>query len=93
MAFSDVTAAPVMVFLVVSLSVLTGRQLTLSLAIFILSMSRFVADNTAYFVVRALIFLFDANTSVGRIQVYTSHRLYILCVCAIIQLQASLGGT
>ena len=70
MAFSDVVASPLVAFLIITPSVLTGGELSLRLAIFILSMSRLVADNTAYFVTRALIFIFDANSSVKRIQVF-----------------------
>ena len=71
LAFTDVAATPLVVFVIVALTVLTGGQLSLYLAVFIISMSRLVApDNTCYYAIRALTFLFDANTSVKRIQVY-----------------------
>ena len=70
LAFTDVAATPLVVFVIVALTVLTGGQLSLYLAVFIISMSRLVADNTCYYAIRALTFIFDANTSVKRIKVY-----------------------
>ena len=70
LAFTDVAATPLVVFVIVALTVLTGGKLSLYLAVFIISMSRLVADNSCYYAIRALTFLFDANTSVKRIQVY-----------------------
>jgi ATP-binding cassette subfamily C (CFTR/MRP) protein 4 len=68
LAFTDVAATPLVVFVIVALTVLTGGKLSLYLAVFIISMSRLVADNSCYYAIRALTFLFDANTSVKRIQ-------------------------
>ena len=68
-AFSDVAASPLIVFLIVVLSVLNGVQLSLSFAIFILPMSGLVIFYTICLLTRAFIDIFDANTSVKRIQV------------------------
>ena len=85
LTFSDVAVSPMIVFLIVALSVTNGVQLSLFLAVFLLSMSRFVADNIGYYLIRALTFIFDANASVKRIQVVLSVKFLgivygLLCV-------------
>ena len=85
LTFSDVAVSPMIVFLIVALGVLNGVQLSLFLAVFLLSMSRFAADSIGYFLIRALTFIFDANTSVKRIQVLSVKLLGLLCVMGCIK--------
>ena len=68
-AFSDVAASPLIVFLIVVLSVLNGKQLSLPFTIFVLSVSGLVAYFSIFVFIRGLIAIFDANASVRRIQV------------------------
>ena len=67
--FSDVAASPLIVFMIVVLSVLNGKQLSLPFTIFLLSTSGLVTYFAVFVFIRGLIAIFDANASVRRIQV------------------------
>ena len=72
--FSDVAVSPLIVFLIVVLSVLNGKQLSLPFTVFLLSMSGLVALYNVVVLIRAFIAIFDANTSVRRIQVLSTSK-------------------
>ena len=72
--FSDVAASPLIVFLIVVLSVLNGKQLSLPFTVFLLSLSGLVALYNVVVLIRAFIAIFDANTSVRRIQVLSTSK-------------------